>query len=87
MGFGRDLESALTIGPEAIEAARRSGVREAIDTATANYLLSLWTAGLIAEAVEVHRVSQRRPCSTPADGSCSVRSGDGWPRRRDRPGP
>ena len=55
VGFGRDLEAALTIGPEAMEAARRSGVRSGIDTATANYLLSLWTAGLLAEAREVHR--------------------------------
>ena len=55
VGFGRDLEAALTIGPEAIEAARRSGVREEIDTATGNYLLSLWTAGRLAEATEVQR--------------------------------
>ena len=55
VAFGHDLDAALTLGQEAVEAARRSGVRPIIDLATGNYLLSLWTAGRLAEAQEVHR--------------------------------
>ncbi len=54
VAFGHDLDAALTIGREAVEAARRSGVRPSIDLAAGNYLLSLWTAGRLAEAAEVH---------------------------------
>jgi class 3 adenylate cyclase/tetratricopeptide (TPR) repeat protein len=55
VAFGHDLDLALTIGREALDAARRSGVRPVIDLAAGNYLLSLWTAGRLAEAQEMHR--------------------------------
>jgi class 3 adenylate cyclase/tetratricopeptide (TPR) repeat protein len=54
VAFGRDLDAALTIGREAIDAARRSGVQGSIDLATCNYMLSLWTAGRLPEALTLH---------------------------------
>ncbi len=48
--ISRDLPAALEFSREAIEAARRSGVRGQIDYTTFNYLLALWTAGDLVPA-------------------------------------
>jgi tetratricopeptide (TPR) repeat protein len=57
LAFGRDLDAALTVGRTAIDASRRSGVQSNLDMATCNYLLSLWTAGRLAEAQELYPVA------------------------------
>ena len=45
----RDLPQALAAGREAVDASRRSGVRQAIEFALINYALALWTAGRLTD--------------------------------------
>ena len=51
--FSRDLAAAMANSREGVEAARRGGVRNTIDTSVGNHLLALWAAGSLAEAREL----------------------------------
>ena len=58
--LGRDLQAALRLGTDALDAARRSGVDQVVALATTNLLLSLWTAGRLSEATELLEAALER---------------------------